>query len=113
MKINDKHVIDELVNTFDLLVDGYNEKNEIIRNQRLRGGLERFKTILNLLVNSCKEWGGWRMSLNSIVKQYENKLNKLTEEEIREMQRDFDSADDSAYDLPEEIEYVVGFESKI
>ena len=52
------------------------------------------------------------MSLSSIVKQYENKLNKLTEEEIAEMQRDFDSTDDSAYDLPEEIEYVVGFESK-
>ena len=55
MRIDDKYVIDELVNTFDLLVDGYNEENEIIRNQRLRGGLERFKTILNLLVNSCKE----------------------------------------------------------
>ena len=55
MKINDKYVIDELINTFDLLADGYNEDNMIIKNQRLRGGLERFQTILNLLVNSCEE----------------------------------------------------------
>lgn len=52
MKINDKHIVDELISTFDLLVDGYNESNGIIKNQRLRAGLERFKTILNLLVNS-------------------------------------------------------------
>lgn len=55
MKINDKYIIEELENAFDLLVDGYNEENEIIRIQRLRGGLEKFKTILNLLVNSYEE----------------------------------------------------------
>ena len=55
MRINDKYIIEELENAFDLLVDGYNENNKILRDQRLRGGLEKFKTILNLLINSCEE----------------------------------------------------------
>ena len=46
--------------------------------------------------------------IDLLLEQQEHDLR----EEIAEMQRDFDSTDDSAYDLPEEIEYVVGFESK-
>ena len=49
--------------------------------------------------------------MDEVIKQYEDKLNNLTDEQIAEMQRDFDSIDDSAYNLPDEIEYVIGFES--
>lgn len=55
MKINDEYIVNELTATFDLLVDGFNENNGILRNQRLRAGLERFRVILHLLVNAYKD----------------------------------------------------------
>lgn len=45
-----------------------------------------------------------------ILEAYENKLNNLTIEEIKQMQDDFDSQDDSCYIVPDNIIIIGGLE---
>ena len=43
-----------------------------------------------------------------ILEEYQEKLANLTKEEIKQMQEDFDSQDDSCYEVPDNIIIVGG-----
>ena len=47
-----------------------------------------------------------------IQKEYKKYLESLTAEQIVKIQKQFDSEDDAAYKLPEEIEFIIGFENE-
>lgn len=55
MNVNDCYIIDEMIGAYNLLIDGYNENNGIIRNQRLREAIGRFNVIIRLLQHSNKD----------------------------------------------------------